>query len=85
MGLDAHQPMPPNCVQLVGAFLGAVFMWLTFLPHFKTVPEPPAAHGTDNLLRSRDALPQNVNTISSYNTQGSTWNSRKAKAEAKVT
>jgi glycerol uptake facilitator protein len=41
--------------EFVGAFVGAVLVWLHFLPHFKTIPEPPAEDPADLLLRSRDA------------------------------
>jgi len=42
-------------------------MWMLWIPHFKTVPEPPATDPSDNLLRKRDALPKNAIEISSYN------------------
>lgn len=35
----------------MGAFIGAVLVWLHYLPHFKTVPEPPAVSKDDLLLR----------------------------------
>lgn len=47
--------------------MGGVLVWLHWLPHFKTVPEPPAANAADNLLRKRDALPKAAVEISSYN------------------
>ena len=53
-------------LQMVGAFGGAVAVWLHWIPHFKTVPEPPAPSSADNLLRKRDALPKNAIEISSY-------------------
>jgi glycerol uptake facilitator protein len=40
-----------------GAIVGAVLVWLHYLPHFKTMPEPSALTPTDILLRSRDYLP----------------------------
>ena len=52
---------------MAGAFLGAVGMWMLWIPHFKTVPEPLSASPSDNLLRKRDALPKNAIEISSYN------------------
>lgn len=52
---------------MAGAFVGGVLVWLHWLPHFKTVPEPPAANAADNLLRKRDALPKAAVEISSYN------------------
>ncbi len=53
-------------MQIVGAFLGAVATWLVWVPHFKTVPEPPAPSGDANLLRKRDALAKNAIEIVSY-------------------
>lgn len=43
--------------QFAGAFVGAVAMWVHYLPNFKTVPEPPDK-GEDYLLRRRDVLQQ---------------------------
>ena len=54
---------------MVGAFFGGVATWLHWIPHFKTVPEPPAQNPADNLLRKRDALPKNAIEISSYQPQ----------------
>ena len=32
-------------------FVGAILVWIHFLPHFKTVPEPAGANTSDLLLR----------------------------------
>lgn len=37
--------------QLVGGFVGGVLVWLHFLPHFKTIPEPPSKSDDELLLR----------------------------------
>ena len=37
--------------ELAGMFLGALLVWLHYLPHFKTVPEPAPAEASDLLLR----------------------------------
>ena len=34
---------------------GALLVYIHFLPHFKSLPEPPAADDDEVLLRSRDA------------------------------
>lgn len=47
--------------------MGACLVWLHFLPHFKTIPEPPAEEEDDILLRSRDALSPTALGIASYN------------------
>ena len=55
--------------QLLGAFIGSVLMWLAFLPHFKTVPEPPPDDEEETLLRSRDYVASPVLNIASYDTR----------------
>jgi hypothetical protein len=45
---------------------GAVLHWIHFLPHYKTVPEPPPDDGCDALLRQRDGLRQSALQIASY-------------------
>lgn len=50
----------------LGAFIGAVLVWLLYLPHFKSVPEAPERD--DNmLLRSKDVLADNALGFVSYN------------------
>ncbi|KAL6784513.1 hypothetical protein ACKKBF_B02105 [Auxenochlorella protothecoides x Auxenochlorella symbiontica] len=56
--------------EFLGAFLGACLVWLHFLPHFKTIPEPPSKAVDDLLLRSRDAMSAEALSIASYNTRG---------------
>lgn len=58
-----------SAVELGGAMVGALLVWLYHLPHFKTLPEPPCCNSEDSLLRSRDALPENALSISSYDTR----------------
>ena len=55
--------------QLLGAFVGSVLMWLAFLPHFTTVPEPPPDDEEETLLRSRDYVASPVLNIASYDTR----------------
>jgi hypothetical protein len=43
-------------------------VWLHYLPHFKTLPEPPAATAAQDLLRPRDALGLATLNIVGYNT-----------------
>lgn len=63
--------------EFLGAFLGAVLVWLHFLPHFKTVPEPLPHDETDLLLRTRDALTPSALGIASYNTRANDVAARK--------
>ncbi|BDA51295.1 probable glycerol uptake facilitator protein [Coccomyxa sp. Obi] len=58
-----------SAAELGGAMVGAFFVWLHHLPHFKTLPEPPGKGVEDSLLRSRDALPENALSIASYDTR----------------
>jgi len=60
------------CVSLsevAGAFVGACLMWLHYMPHFKTVPEPAPADSEETLLRRRDCVDGNAMNIASYNTR----------------
>ncbi|CAD7698950.1 unnamed protein product [Ostreobium quekettii] len=54
--------------QVLGSFLGAVVVWLFYMPHFSTVPEPPPKKDEDRLLRTRDDLGDSALRFASYNT-----------------
>lgn len=43
--------------------------WIHFLPHYKTLPEPPAERAEDALLRRRDEYGQSALSIASYATK----------------
>lgn len=57
--VDAHLPLQIpfthflalSGAEFAGAFLGACLVFLHYLPHFNTLPEPPAATADDLLLR----------------------------------
>ncbi|EIE19977.1 aquaporin-like protein [Coccomyxa subellipsoidea C-169] len=67
--VDAADFFALSAAELGGAMVGALLVWIHYLPHFKTLPEPPG-HGThDSLLRSRDSLPRDALNISSYDTR----------------
>ena len=53
--------------EFLGAFVGAILVWLHFLPHFKTVPAPPSLTPDDDLLKSNDALTASALGIASFN------------------
>ncbi|KAI7837871.1 hypothetical protein COHA_008358 [Chlorella ohadii] len=55
--------------EFAGAFLGACLVFLHYLPHFNTLPEPPASTTDELLLRSRDALSPEALNIASYDTR----------------
>jgi hypothetical protein len=55
--------------EILGAFVGAVLVWIHFLPHFKTVPEPPSGDPVADLMRTRDYIERNARQFASYNTQ----------------
>jgi glycerol uptake facilitator-like aquaporin len=52
--------------EFLGAFVGAVLVWLHYLPHFKTVPTPYSTDA-DNLLLKGDPVSQTALGIGSYN------------------
>ncbi|KAK2078693.1 hypothetical protein QBZ16_003533 [Prototheca wickerhamii] len=68
--------------EFAGAFGGAILVWLHFLPHFKTIPEPPSKSDDELLLRSRDAISPEALSIASYNTRGE--DQRRRRRPAKV-
>ena len=54
--------------EFLGAFFGAVLVWLHFLPHFKSVPTPPSLTPENILLKAgADAFSPSTLGISSYN------------------
>ncbi|CAL5225947.1 g8745 [Coccomyxa viridis] len=67
--LDAADFFALSAAELGGAMIGAVLVWLFYLPHFKSLPEPPALSTDDVLLRSRDAVAQGILDVASYDTR----------------
>jgi hypothetical protein len=55
--------------EMAGGFLAALFVFLLYLPHFKTVPETAASSDFENLLRTRDSFDPQSLRIASYNTK----------------
>ncbi len=62
--------------EFLGAFLGAVLVWLHFLPHFKTVPTPYSTTA-DSLLLKGDTVSQTALGIASYNVRAEDVAARK--------
>eukprot|EP00879_Flechtneria_rotunda_P012021 GHRR01012555.1.p1 GENE.GHRR01012555.1~~GHRR01012555.1.p1 ORF type:complete len:447 (+),score=108.93 GHRR01012555.1:2005-3345(+) len=58
-----------SLAEIAGAFVGAALHWIHFLPHYKTLPEPPAESSDDSLLRRRDQLKSSALQIASYTTR----------------
>ena len=54
--LDAGDCFALSAAEVGGAMIGACLVWLFYLPHFRTIPEPTALSPRDTLLRSRDAV-----------------------------
>ncbi|KAI9193585.1 aquaporin-like protein [Polychytrium aggregatum] len=54
--------------EMAGGFLGSMLMYLFYLPHFRTVPEPSGTH-EQNLLRTRDHYDPSVLRFASYSTK----------------
>eukprot|EP00210_Caulerpa_lentillifera_P005866 g5610.t1 len=67
--IDWSDLLPITLCKISGAFLGGVTVWLFYLPHFATVPEPPPTKGTDELLRTRDYIGPSSLAFASYSTQ----------------
>ncbi|KAL4421889.1 hypothetical protein ABPG77_003691 [Micractinium sp. CCAP 211/92] len=67
--LSFTQFLALSASEVVGAFLGACLVFLHYVPHFNTLPEPPAPTADDLLLRSRDALSPEALNIASYDTR----------------
>eukprot|EP00842_Homolaphlyctis_polyrhiza_P001958 jgi/Hompol1/2763/HPOL_003025-RA len=58
--------------EIAGGFIGALAMYLTYLPHFRTIPEPHIDDdGVHHLLRSKDTIDPAALRIASYNTRSS--------------
>ena len=45
---------------------GASLVWIHYLPHFKTIPEPPPENKDDGFLRRRDYQQENAVNLASY-------------------
>eukprot|EP00878_Enallax_costatus_P005388 GHUV01005657.1.p1 GENE.GHUV01005657.1~~GHUV01005657.1.p1 ORF type:complete len:450 (+),score=58.99 GHUV01005657.1:486-1835(+) len=58
-----------SLAEFAGAFVGAVLHWIHFLPHYKTLPEPPSMDKDDALLRRRDTMRESALQIASYATR----------------
>eukprot|EP00475_Leptophrys_vorax_P000738 TRINITY_DN10409_c0_g1_i5.p1 TRINITY_DN10409_c0_g1~~TRINITY_DN10409_c0_g1_i5.p1 ORF type:complete len:513 (-),score=140.87 TRINITY_DN10409_c0_g1_i5:1457-2845(-) len=54
-----------SAAEFAGAFIGACLVWLHFMPHFKTVPQPSPSPG-DELVHPRDVLSMSALRISSF-------------------
>jgi len=64
--IDATEFVAAVGGEFFGAFLGAVLVWLHYIPHFKTVPTPYSADA-DNLLLKGDTISPTALGIGSYN------------------
>eukprot|EP00775_Hariotina_reticulata_P013572 gene13572-13697_t len=58
-----------SLAEIAGAFVGAILHWVHFLPHYKTLPEPPALDRDDALLRRRDSYKESALQFASYATR----------------
>ncbi|KAK9817882.1 hypothetical protein WJX72_003653 [[Myrmecia] bisecta] len=65
--LDAGDVFALAACEFLGAFVGAVLVWLLYLPHFKSIPAPRSDDPVDNLLRNRNGLEPSTLKIVSYN------------------
>ncbi|KAI8110759.1 hypothetical protein M9434_004335 [Picochlorum sp. BPE23] len=64
------------CGDFVGAFVGAVLVWLHFLPHFKNIPAP-YTEDVDLLLLGKEGITTSAVSLASYNPMASDVSARK--------
>ncbi|KAJ3308318.1 hypothetical protein HDU76_004016, partial [Blyttiomyces sp. JEL0837] len=57
-----------SLAEMAGGFVAAVFVYLLYMPHFRTVPEARPASDEDYLLRTRDTIDPSALRIASYST-----------------
>ncbi|KAJ3262424.1 hypothetical protein HDU77_000342 [Chytriomyces hyalinus] len=57
-----------SAAEMCGGFCASVFVYLVYLPHFRTVPEPSGTQD-ENLLRSRDHIDPSALRFASYSTR----------------
>lgn len=60
---------PPHATPFKRSATGAILHWLHYLPHYKTLPEPPAEDRGEALLRRRDNMKESALQIASYATK----------------
>lgn len=63
------------CGDFVGAFVGAVLVWLHFLPHFKNIPAP-YTEDVDLLLLGKEGITTTAVSLASYNPMASDVSAR---------
>eukprot|EP01023_Acetabularia_acetabulum_P008001 TRINITY_DN13489_c0_g2_i1.p1 TRINITY_DN13489_c0_g2~~TRINITY_DN13489_c0_g2_i1.p1 ORF type:complete len:459 (-),score=72.38 TRINITY_DN13489_c0_g2_i1:175-1551(-) len=57
-----------SVAEILGAFIGGIFVWLHYLPHFKTVPKPDVSREVgDRLFRTGDPIGDTALRLASYN------------------
>lgn len=64
------------CGDFVGAFVGAVLVWLHFLPHFKNIPAP-YTEDVDLLLLGKEGITTTAVSLASYNPMASDVSARR--------
>ncbi|KAJ3242179.1 hypothetical protein HDU81_006591 [Chytriomyces hyalinus] len=57
-----------SAAEMCGGFCASVFVYLVYMPHFRTVPEPSGTQD-ENLLRSRDHIDPSALRFASYSTR----------------
>ncbi|KAI9339016.1 aquaporin-like protein [Obelidium mucronatum] len=67
--LDFTDFLALSASELAGGAAGALFIYLIYLPHFRTVPEARASNTDDLLLRTRDQIEPSALRFASYNTK----------------
>ncbi|KAJ1568717.1 hypothetical protein HK405_014639 [Cladochytrium tenue] len=67
--LDGKDFVALSLAEMAGGFVGACFVYIYFLPHFRTVPEITPDSNEDVLLRTRDNVDPSALRLASYNTK----------------
>ncbi|KAJ1568716.1 hypothetical protein HK405_014638 [Cladochytrium tenue] len=67
--MDGKDFVALSLAEMAGGFVGACFVYIYFLPHFRTVPETTPDSNEDVLLRTRDNVDPSALRLASYNTK----------------
>lgn len=59
--------VPALCfAEFLGAFVGAVLVWMHFVPHFQTKPTPPSMQPNGYFLNTQDVIRRDALQMASY-------------------
>ncbi|ORY38199.1 aquaporin-like protein [Rhizoclosmatium globosum] len=67
--LDFTDVLALSASELAGGFTAALFVYVMYMPHFRTIPEAHPPSQDDNLLRTRDHIDPQALRMASYSTK----------------